>query len=166
LIGAGRPDQAQPAEVVGHDRSRSTPIRSSSLTVARAAWRMPVSVAVRGDRPSFDLPGLVAQAQDQAGRAAGTGRSGRAGPAASGAAERPAAAQRPVRQPAGSAHQDVTRGSVSGSVDAPVQRQALALVNEHRRRDGCPDLTLGRRLIAAANRHAADMTRRGYFAHS
>jgi hypothetical protein len=39
-----------------------------------------------------------------------------------------------VRQPAGSAHQDVTRGSVSGSVDAPVQRQALALVNEHRRR--------------------------------
>jgi uncharacterized protein YkwD len=71
-----------------------------------------------------------------------------------------------VRQPAGSAHQDVTRGSVSGSVDAPVQRQALALVNEHRRRDGCPDLTLDRRLIAAANRHAADMARRGYFAHS
>ena len=71
-----------------------------------------------------------------------------------------------MRQPAGSAHQDVTRGSVSGSVDAPVQRQALALVNEHRRRDGCPDLTLDRRLIAAANRHAADMARRGYFAHS
>ena len=47
----------------------------------------------------------------------------------------------PVRQPAGSAYQDVTRGSVSGSVDAPVQRQAPALVNEHRRRDGCPDLT-------------------------
>ena len=71
-----------------------------------------------------------------------------------------------MRQPAGSAHQVVTRGSVSGSVDAPVQRQALALVNEHRRRDGCPDLTLDRRLIAAANRHAADMARRGYFAHS
>ena len=54
---------------------------------------------------------------------------------------------------------------MSGSVDAPVQRQVLVLVNENRRRGGCGNLTLDRRLIAAANRHAADMARRGYFAH-
>jgi uncharacterized protein YkwD len=72
----------------------------------------------------------------------------------------------PVRlRPAASANRDVTPGSVSGSVNAPVQRQVLALVNENRRRGGCDDLTLDRRLIVAANRHAADMARRGYFAH-
>jgi uncharacterized protein YkwD len=72
----------------------------------------------------------------------------------------------PVRQrPAASAHRDVTRGSVSGNVNAPVQRQVLTLVNENRRRGGCDGLTLDRRLIVAANRHAADMARRGYFAH-
>jgi uncharacterized protein YkwD len=72
----------------------------------------------------------------------------------------------PVQQrPAASANRDVTRGSVSGSVNAPVQRQVLALVNENRRRGGCDGLTLDRRLIVAANRHAADMARRGYFAH-
>jgi len=97
-------------------------------------------------------------------------------PAQRPAAQRPAAqrpggqkpaAQRPVRQNwAAAAHQDVTRGSVSGSVDAPVQREVLELVNENRRRGGCRGVTLDRRLIAAANRHAADMARRGYFAHS
>jgi len=72
----------------------------------------------------------------------------------------------PVRQrPAASANRDVTPGSVSGSLNAPVQRQVLALVNENRRRGGCDGLTLDRRLIVAANRHAADMARRGYFAH-
>jgi uncharacterized protein YkwD len=87
------------------------------------------------------------------------------------AAQRPGgqrpAAQRPVRQDwAAAAHQDVTRGSVSGSAESPVQREVLTLVNEHRRRAGCRGVTLDRRLIAAANRHAADMARRGYFAHS
>jgi uncharacterized protein YkwD len=87
------------------------------------------------------------------------------------AAQRPGgqqpAAQRPVRPNwAAAAHQDVTRGSVSGSANSPVQREVLALVNEHRRRGGCRGVTLDRRLIAAANRHAADMARRGYFAHS
>jgi uncharacterized protein YkwD len=166
------------------------------------------------DRPSFDLPGLVAQAQDQADPAgqadrpqrpggaavhqpAAQQRPAQLGPAAQRpaaqrpgqqrpaaqrpAAQRPAAqrpaAQRPAQQrpaaqrpagqqAAGSAHQNVTRGSMSSSVNAPVQRQVLALVNENRRRGGCRNLTLDRRLIVAANRHAADMARRGYFAHS
>lgn len=146
--------------------------------------------------PSLDLPGLVAQAQDQADQGHNATR------------DRPspgdADPQRPVLQrpdqdrpdqhgpgqdrpdqdrphqdrpdqdrphrdrprPAISAHQDVTRASVSDSVHAPVQRQVLALVNENRRRGGCDDLTPDRRLIVAANRHAADMARRGYFAHS
>jgi uncharacterized protein YkwD len=67
--------------------------------------------------------------------------------------------------PGAGAHRDVTPGSISGSETAPVQRQVLALVNEHRARGGCDGLTPDRRLIAAANRHAAEMARNGYFAH-
>jgi uncharacterized protein YkwD len=81
------------------------------------------------------------------------------------AAEKPAA-QRPAKANVmAAAQQDVSPASVSDDVDAPVQRQVLALVNDNRRRGGCEALTLDRRLIAAANRHAADMARRGYFAH-
>ena len=43
--------------------------------------------------------------------------------------------------------------------------RVLALVNKNRRRGGCPNLTLDRRLSFAASGHAADMARRGYFAH-
>jgi uncharacterized protein YkwD len=46
-----------------------------------------------------------------------------------------------------------------------VQQRALELVNEKRRRGGCGNLTLDRRLIVAANRHAAEMGRRDHFAH-
>lgn len=67
--------------------------------------------------------------------------------------------------PADGAHRNVSPGSVSGSETAPVQRQVLALVNEHRDRAGCDGLTPDRRLITAANRHAAEMARHGYFAH-
>jgi uncharacterized protein YkwD len=75
-------------------------------------------------------------------------------------------AERPMKADTlAAAQQDVSPASVSDSVNAPVQRQVLALVNENRRRGGCDALTLDRRLIAAANRHAADMARRGYFAH-
>lgn len=70
------------------------------------------------------------------------------------------------QRPAAAAQQDVSPASISGGVEAPVQRQVLALVNENRRRGGCENLTLDRRLIVAANRHAADMARRGYFAHA
>jgi uncharacterized protein YkwD len=82
-------------------------------------------------------------------------------------ADRPKpAADRPVKADTlAAAQQDVSPASVSDSVNAPVQRQVLALVNENRRRGGCDALTLDRRLIVAANRHAADMARRGYFAH-
>ena len=58
-----------------------------------------------------------------------------------------------------------TREAMSADPRGPVQRQALALVNESRRRGGCGNLTVDQRLIVAANRHAADMARRGYFAH-
>ncbi|MEV4640995.1 CAP domain-containing protein [Actinoplanes sp. NPDC049548] len=65
-----------------------------------------------------------------------------------------------------SAQRDVTAAqALSADPRGDVQQQALRLVNEHRRRGGCDDLTADRRLIAAANRHAADMARRGYFAH-
>ncbi|MFG1604499.1 CAP domain-containing protein [Actinoplanes sp. NPDC049265] len=77
-------------------------------------------------------------------------------------------AAKPAAEPddgADGSRRDVTPGSVSGSTGAPVQQQVLALVNENRREGGCEALTLDRRLITAANRHAADMARRGYFAH-
>lgn len=55
--------------------------------------------------------------------------------------------------------------ALSDDPGAAVQQQALAMVNEHRRRGGCTGLTVDRRLIVAANGHAADMARRGYLAH-
>jgi uncharacterized protein YkwD len=77
--------------------------------------------------------------------------------------------QRPAQQrPAGilaAAKRDVTPGSFSMNPAAPVQQQVLALVNQNRRNGGCGNLSLDRRLIAAAYDHAADMARRGYFAH-
>ena len=64
------------------------------------------------------------------------------------------------------AHRDVTASqAMSSDPDGDVQQQARDLVNRERRRAGCDDVTVDRRLIAAANRHAADMARRGYFAH-
>jgi uncharacterized protein YkwD len=78
---------------------------------------------------------------------------------------RPAQAKPAADEPTQNLRADVTPSMVSGSTTAPVQRQVLTLVNENRRRGGCGNLTLDRRLIAAANRHAAEMARRGYFAH-
>jgi hypothetical protein len=66
---APKPSKSWPNKLVGR------------LTLGRPQHATAVGA---GDRPSFDLPGLVAQAQDQGPPAAGTGRSGRAGPAASG----------------------------------------------------------------------------------
>jgi uncharacterized protein YkwD len=53
----------------------------------------------------------------------------------------------------------------AGDPKGSMQQQALDLVNRSRRRGGCGPLTVDRRLIQAANRHASDMARRGYFAH-
>jgi uncharacterized protein YkwD len=75
------------------------------------------------------------------------------------------AAERPAATTLGAAQQNVTTGSVSTSPAAPVQQQVLGLVNENRRRGGCDDLSLDRRLIMAAQGHAADMARADYFAH-
>jgi uncharacterized protein YkwD len=88
------------------------------------------------------------------------------------AADDPAPAASPTRTPAkqpdsvSGAHRDVTASqAMSSDPDGDVQRQARDLVNRERRRAGCDDVTVDRRLIVAANRHAADMARRGYFAH-
>jgi uncharacterized protein YkwD len=59
----------------------------------------------------------------------------------------------------------VTAASAGPGAQSPVQQQILALVNQRRREAGCDPITLDRRLIEAANRHAADMARRGYFDH-
>ncbi|MBM2620191.1 CAP domain-containing protein [Actinoplanes sp. LDG1-06] len=85
------------------------------------------------------------------------------------------AAQQPgfsaQRQPAANsgvmagARQAVTSRDVSASPGAPVQQRVLGLINQNRRRGGCHSLTLDRRLIEAANDHAADMARRDYFDH-
>jgi uncharacterized protein YkwD len=70
-----------------------------------------------------------------------------------------------VAQP-GNAKRDVTASqALSTDPRSSVQQQALELVNENRRRGGCENLSVDRRLIVAANKHAADMARRGYFAH-
>ncbi|MGX6608569.1 CAP domain-containing protein, partial [Micromonosporaceae bacterium Da 78-11] len=61
--------------------------------------------------------------------------------------------------------QRVTSSDVSSNLGSPVQQRVLALVNQNRRRGGCGALSLDRRLIAAANEHAADMARNQYFAH-
>ncbi|GAA0444582.1 hypothetical protein Aca07nite_53740 [Actinoplanes capillaceus] len=71
----------------------------------------------------------------------------------------------PAGDPISASRTVVTAASVSSSPQAPVQQQVLALANQHRRAAGCEPLSLDRRLIEAANRHAADMARRGYFDH-
>ncbi|GAA2611097.1 hypothetical protein Adu01nite_22780 [Paractinoplanes durhamensis] len=82
--------------------------------------------------------------------------------------QRPAA-QKQVQDLAGgllaTAREDVTRADVSSNPNARMQQQVLALVNQNRRRGGCDSLSVDRRLIEAANEHAADMARRDYFAH-
>ncbi|MFI6077717.1 CAP domain-containing protein [Actinoplanes sp. NPDC051343] len=75
-----------------------------------------------------------------------------------------------IRQDAGGsliaeAKQNVTAADISESPSAPTQQQILALINGNRRAHGCRSVTLDRRLIEAANRHAADMARHDYFAH-
>jgi len=80
------------------------------------------------------------------------------------AADKPARGARPNSFSA--AQRDVTAGqAMSADPQGSVQVQALNLVNENRRRGGCGNVTVDRRLIVAANRHASEMARRGYFAH-
>ncbi|BCJ40212.1 hypothetical protein GCM10010168_30700 [Actinoplanes ianthinogenes] len=78
----------------------------------------------------------------------------------------PAAVAAAVADPIAASRTEVTVDSISSSPSAPVQQQILALVNRYRERSGCRPVTLDRRLIDAANRHAADMARRDYFEHA
>ena len=84
----------------------------------------------------------------------------------------PAPAARPSRSAAGkpdpvaASQRDVTASqAMSTDPESDLQRQARDLVNRERRQAGCGDVTVDRRLIVAADRHADDMARRGYFAH-
>jgi uncharacterized protein YkwD len=101
------------------------------------------------------------------GRGQADGGRGNAGDAADDS--RTAGHARPVTQKAATtlaaAQRDVSPASVSTNPAALVQQQVLSLVNQNRRRGGCDDLSLDRRLIDAAYDHAVDMARRGYFAH-
>lgn len=90
-------------------------------------------------------------------------RGGAAGDPHAGGAARPATQKAATTLAA--AQRDVSPTSVSTNPSAAVQQQVLALVNQNRRKGGCGDLSLDRRLIFAAYGHAVDMARRGYFAH-
>jgi uncharacterized protein YkwD len=79
--------------------------------------------------------------------------------------EQPRQVQRPAADVMAGARQAVTASDVSASPAAPVQQRVLRLINQNRRHGGCDPFTLDRRLIEAANDHAADMARRDYFAH-
>ncbi|XVU21938.1 CAP domain-containing protein [Actinoplanes sp. CA-054009] len=84
------------------------------------------------------------------------------------AAQRAAVQRQQAQRPAtvgDAARRNVTAADISGSPAAPVQQRVLILVNQNRRKGGCGPLELDRRLIEAANRHAADMARRDYFEH-
>jgi uncharacterized protein YkwD len=164
---AGQPDAAGGLDVPGLDDQHDP------------AQDRPDQVQPAQDRPAQDRP-----AQGQAGQADGgpgqngTGQDGQNGnrPAQAGddTPHRPGGPattdrddqQRTVRKSTlAAAQREVSPASVSVSPSAPVQQQVLSLVNENRRRGGCGELTLDRRLIDAAYGHAADMARRGYFAH-
>jgi uncharacterized protein YkwD len=143
----GVPAQAIPPD--DKDQARhDTPHRPVDPPVSTSDDRKPAAAGDRGHAGASDKPG------------ADPGR-GNAGGDASTA--------RPATQPAvtmiAAAKRDVSPSSVSTSPSAPLQQQVLSLVNQNRRRGGCDDLSLDRRLILAAYEHAADMARRGYFAH-
>ena len=129
-------------------------------------------------KPAADQPAAPGVATT-AGRPAGADAVTRPAPASVAAAEPGPAredqtGEEPADEPArggrpntfSAAQRDVTTAqAMSTDPHGSVQTQALSLVNESRRRGGCDNLTVDRRLIVAANRHAAEMARRGYFAH-
>jgi uncharacterized protein YkwD len=115
-----------------------------------------------GDQPAADRSTPQRAAQPARQRPAGKDK----------ADDQPTVRERPMlaQQAAGgslaaAARENVSTADVSSSPSAPVQQQVLYLVNQNRRRGGCGGLTLDRRLIEAANEHAADMARHDYFAH-
>ncbi|RSM55710.1 hypothetical protein DMB66_36045 [Actinoplanes sp. ATCC 53533] len=124
------------------------------------------------DQPA--VPGVVPPAARPVGAAARPAPASVAaaepGPVREDQADEEPAADKPARgggsNTFSAAQRDVTVAqAMSTDPRGSVQTQALNLVNENRRRGGCDNLTVDRRLIVAANRHAAEMARRGYFAH-
>ncbi|MFI5493687.1 CAP domain-containing protein [Actinoplanes sp. NPDC051859] len=123
-----------------------------------------------GDATSASaVPDASEPPTDQPARPGGvpTAKPARPGGAADPAPSSAAATRDPKpHRPGFSAQRDVTTGqAMSPDPGGDVQQQAVRLVNEHRRRAGCEPVDVDRRLITAANGHAADMARRGYFAH-
>jgi uncharacterized protein YkwD len=117
-------------------------------------------------RPAQDTPGFAIQrpaaqqrpaTQHQATQHQATQHQADRQPAAQ---QQPAAAGLTV-----ASRRDVSAADVSASPGSRVQQEILALINQNRRRHGCGSVSLDRRLIDAANEHAADMARRRYFAH-
>ncbi|GAA0503706.1 hypothetical protein Ade02nite_35550 [Paractinoplanes deccanensis] len=137
----------------------------------------PAAVAPGVAAPGVAAAGLAAQdpagqrpaAQRPAAQRPGAQRPQAERPGAQGPGGQRPAAQRQQAQPGAAfldaARRNVTAADVSGNPAAPVQQKVLILVNQNRRRAGCDALRLDRRLIEAANRHAADMARRDYFEH-
>ena len=151
---------ARPANNVAADDANGTSANPGSSGDQRDRPAQDQHAGGQGDQggPHAAKPGDQAlpdrPAQDQTPqRPGGTRPAGQNGPAA-----------KPQSLLAAS-QQDVSRSSVSTNPAAPVQQEVLALVNQNRRRGGCGDLSLDRRLISAAYDHATDMARRGYFAH-
>lgn len=129
------------------------------VSVAPAGTGVPDAPGTTGDQPARP-GGSPAEKPD---RPAQDDPAPSARPAADDVPDRDA---EPQKGTAAAAHRDVTTAqALSTDPGGDVQQQALRLVNEHRRRGGCDDLTADRRLIVAANRHAADMAGNGYFAH-
>ncbi len=153
-----------PAAVAGQSAPTSAagaPARPGGATdpAKPAADRDPAPGATTAARPAADAatrPAPAAQAADE--------------PDAPDDRDGPPAGDKPSRggkaATVSAAKQDVTTSqALSTDPQGSVQQQALRLVNENRRRGGCDNLTVDRRLIVAANRHASEMARRGYFAH-
>jgi uncharacterized protein YkwD len=157
----GRTDS--PGRTGSADSGRDVSDRDDAASVHRAPVKRDQAAAGGGDDSS----------SDQRSRAVSPG-------AAHAVPEKPApqraaavpVRQRPalLRQDAGgslisAAKQNVTASDISSSPSAPTQQQILTLINDNRRQHGCGSVSLDRRLISAANGHAADMARHDYFAH-
>ncbi len=163
-------------------RDQSSAPASDSPAPASALPAAPGSLASPGSPGSLASPGDETPATHTPTRPGGPATRAASSPPAAVPAreqphERPLKAERPQRALAAqekpqapsltaAAQRDVTTGqALSSDPRGGVQQQALELVNQNRRRGGCGNLSVDRRLVEAANRHAADMARRGYFAH-
>jgi uncharacterized protein YkwD len=175
--GAGS-DDAQPAGDRGDGLGTFSGADGDVRDAGPGAHRSMADVSGTADAASVHRAPAVRGPAAGSGAGDGDGSAARVRPdrvpagAAHAVPEKPAAPQRPamVRQVAGgsliaASKENVTAADISESPNAPVQQQILVLINGNRRAHGCRAVTLDRRLIGAANGHAADMARHDYFAH-